>query len=114
MFELKELTLLQIRLEEEKGCRDVLASLLKKNPVEYYEQFRAALEHARKLEFDPAKEPLVVDTQRLFDSVKDRIEVRYFVAMGDDWIGMLAALIFWCRFNLSPRCVLNIRRPSAA
>ena len=75
LHEMKELRVLQARLLEEKRCREVLAALKKKSPVDFYEEFRAGLEHARRLEFDPAKEQLVADIQRLFDSVKDRIEV---------------------------------------
>ena len=41
-----------------------------------YEEFRSALEHARRLDLDPRKEPLVAEAKRLFESVKDRIEVR--------------------------------------
>jgi hypothetical protein len=73
---MKEIGALHLVLLEEKRCRDLLAAIVKKNPVENYEEFRVGLEHARRLGLDPAKEPLVVEAQRLFDSVKDRIEVR--------------------------------------
>ena len=76
VFEMKELLRLQDRLQDEKQCRESLEKLIKQNPVEYFEEYRTLLEHARKLELDPRKEPVVAEAKRLFESVKDRIEVR--------------------------------------
>ena len=75
LFELKALAVLHARLLEEKACRDHLRVLVTKSPVDSYEEFRDALELVKRLHLNPATEPLVVETQRLFDSVKDRIEV---------------------------------------
>ncbi len=76
LFAMKELTTLHGVLVEEKACREALAALCKKNPVSFYEEFRAELEHARRLGFTVDAEPRMHEAQRLFDSVKDRIEVR--------------------------------------
>lgn len=75
LFELKKLGVLQARLVDEKLCRETLQRLIPLSPVDNFEAFKAALEHANRLEFDPAKEPLVNEAQRLYASVKDRIEV---------------------------------------
>ncbi len=75
LFQLKQLKTLQATLIDEKLCRDTLQRLIPLSPVDNFEGFKAALEHAARLEFDPAKEPLVHEAQRLFASVKDRIEV---------------------------------------
>lgn len=83
LHDVKAIQALHIVLLEEKRCRDSLAVVVKKNPVDFYEEFRLGLEHARRLGFDPSKEPLMVEAQRLFDSVKDRIEVCWEYVL--DW-----------------------------
>jgi hypothetical protein len=79
LHDVKAIKALHVVLLEEKQCRDALAVVVKKNPVDCYEEYRLELEHARRLGFDTAREPLMADAQRLFDSVKDRIEVRRHV-----------------------------------